>query len=367
MSQSPPITVGTAREASADAPVEQTRRQSRLLRPALMVGGVVLILLAVLLYWLFSGGSVSVTDSYVKARRVALSTDVSGLVTEVAVKDHQQVAKGQILFELDPAQFAIAVTQARARLAEVKQKIEAAKHGYGAQIAKIEAQKAVVANDRINFHSYAALIGNGGVTRTAYNNAKYKLRSDEATLDAMTAQAGVDLAQLSGNPHIAVTKTPQYQQARAALDLAQLNAAHAVVRAPFAGIVTQTAKLQPGMFLPAGTAAFGLVSAKDVWVRSQPKETQLTWVRNGDHVRIHVDTYPGKIWHGVVGSISPASGSSFSLLPAQNSSGNWVKVVQRIPVHIKITSGPKNLPLRNGMSAEITILTGHKRSLSKLF
>jgi membrane fusion protein (multidrug efflux system) len=332
-----------------------------------MIGGVAVILLAVLLYWLFSGGSVSVTDSYVKARRVALSTDVSGLVTKVAVHDHQQVSKGQVLFELDPAQFAIAVSQARANLAEAVQKIDGAKQSYAAQIAKIDAQKAVVANDRINFRSYQALIGNGGVTRTAYNNAKYKLEMDEASLEAMTAQASVDLAQLSGDPHIAVAKTPQYQRARAALDLAELNAHHAIVRAPFAGVVTETAKLQPGMFLPAGTAAFALVSSTDVWVRTQPKETQLTWVRPGDKVRIHVDTYPGRVWHGVVGSISPASGSSFSILPAQNSSGNWVKVVQRIPVHIKIISGPKNLPLRNGMSAEITILTGHQRSLSQLF
>ncbi len=366
MSQSPPLNTATARDVSVDTP-KITRRSMLSLRTILMVGGVVIILLAVLIYWLFSGGSVSVTDSYIKARRVALSTDVSGLVTKVAVKDHQMVAKGQVLFELDPAQYAIAVARARANLAEAVQQVNGAKQSYAAQIAKIEAQKAMVANDRINFKSYAALIGNGGVTRTAYNDAKYKLKTDEASLDAMTAQAGVDLAQLSGNAHIAVAKTPQYQRARTALDLAALNARHAVVRAPFAGMVTETAKLQPGMFLPAGTAAFGLVSSTDIWVRSQPKETQLTWVRIGDKVRIHVDTYPGKVWHGMVGSISPASGSSFSILPAQNSSGNWVKVVQRIPLHIKIVSGPKNLPLRNGMSAEITILTGHKRSLSQLF
>ena len=365
MSQSSPLSAATAREASVDT--SKTQRSARSLRSVLMIGGVAIILLAVLLYWLFSGGSVSVTDSYVKARRVALSTDVSGLVTKVAVHDHQAVSKGQILFELDPVQFAIAVAQARANLAEAVQQIDGAKQSYAAQIAKINAQKAVVANDQINFRSYQALIGNGGVTRTAYNNAKYKLQMDQASLEAMTAQAGVDLAQLSGDPHIAVTKTPQYQRARAALDLAELNARHATVRAPFAGIVTETAKLQPGMFLPAGTAAFALVSSTDVWVRTQPKETQLTWVRPGDKVRIHVDTYPGRVWHGVVGSISPASGSSFSILPAQNSSGNWVKVVQRIPVHIKIISGPKSLPLRNGMSAEITILTGHQRALSQRF
>jgi membrane fusion protein (multidrug efflux system) len=121
------------------------------------------------------------------------------------------------------------------------------------------------------------------------------------------------------------------------------------------------------MFLPAGTAAFGLVSDTDVWITSQPKESDLTFVRPGQAVTITVDTYPGASWTGIVDSISPASGSEFSILPAQNSSGNWVKVVQRIPVRVKITGGPANMPLRDGMSAEIEIDTNHHRHLSDLF
>jgi membrane fusion protein (multidrug efflux system) len=126
-------------------------------------------------------------------------------------------------------------------------------------------------------------------------------------------------------------------------------------------------QLQPGMFLPAGTAAFGLVSDTDVWITAQPKESQLTWVRPGQSVTITVDTYPGKTWKGMVESISPASGSEFSILPAQNSSGNWVKVVQRIPVRVKITESPDGFVLRDGMSAEISVDTRHHRHLSDLF
>lgn len=357
-----------AREADGQTGEIRSRsRAARLVRPILMIGGVAVILLAVLLYWLFTGGSVSVTDTYVRAARVSLSTDVSGLVQNIAVHDNETVKKGQVLFSLDPSRFNVAIDQAKADVAAVRQQVESTKHSYKAEIAKIRTQQSVVDNDTLNYKRYAALVRSGGVTRTDYDNAKYKLQGDEATLDAMKAQAGVDLAKLSDNPDIKVEDTPQYKKAAAKLATAKLNLRHSVVRAPFAGVVTETDKLQPGMYLPAGTAAFALVSSTDLWIRSQPKETQLTWVKPGDKVTIHVDTYPGHVWHGVVENISPASGSSFSILPAQNSSGNWVKVVQRIPLRVAIKSGPKDLPLRNGMSAEITISTGHQRSLSKLF
>jgi membrane fusion protein (multidrug efflux system) len=345
----------------------RSRGGSKLLRPVLMIGGVLLILLAVLLYWLFSGGSVSVTDTYIKAARVNLSTDVSGLVDQVDVKDHQTVTKGQILFRLQPTRFVVAEDQAQAKLAEVKQQVEGARHGYQAQIAKIKVQQAVVENDRLNYQRYASLVHGGGVTQSDYDNAKYKYQGAEADLAAMQAQAGVDLAKLSGDPKIHLADTPQYKAAAAAVAAAQLNYRHSIVRAPFDGVVTETEQLQPGMYLQAGTAAFGLVSSTDVWVRAQPKETALTWVKPGDKVKIHVDTYPGKLWHGVVASIAPASGSSFSILPAQNSSGNWVKVVQRIPLRVNITDGPKHLVLRNGMTAEVDIITGHQHKLSNLF
>ena len=346
---------------------ERSRKRSKLLRPLLMIGGVAVIIIAVIGYWLMTGGSVYVTDTYIKARRVQLSTDVSGLVQSVAVHDNEHVMKGQVLFRLDPSRFKIAIDRAKAKLGEVRQEVTGNRHSYEAQLSQIKQQQAMVHNDQLNYQRYAKLVKSGGVTQSQYDNAKYTLQADQAKLAAMQAQANVDLAKLSGNPKINVKDTPQYKAAQAALNQAKVNYQDSIVRAPFSGVVTDTDKLNPGMYLPAGTAAFALVSQNDIWVRSQPKETQLTWVRTGDKVDIHVDAYPGKVWHGVVHTISPASGSSFSLLPAQNSSGNWVKVVQRIPLRVKIKSGPKDLALRNGMSAEITIHTGHKRSLSELF
>ncbi len=342
------------------------KKRGSWLRTILMLGGVIILLALVLLYWLFTGGSIDITDTYVRAANVSLSTDVSGLVKKVEVRDHQTVQPGQVLFRLDPSSFLIAIQSAQANLDAVKQQISGARQSYEASVAQVQAQSVLIDNDKINFDRYASLVRSGGVTRAQYDNAKYKLAGDQATLAALEAQRGVSLAKLNENPKIHYSKLPSYQAAMAELDRAKLNYRHSVVRAPFAGVVTETEKLQPGMYLAAGTAAFGLVSTTDVWVRSQPKESELTWVKPGDKVKIHVDTYPGKIWNGVVASISPASGSSFSILPAQNSSGNWVKVVQRIPLRVDIQNGPKDYVLRDGMSAEISIITGHKRKLSDL-
>ena len=140
-----------------------------------------------------------------------------------------------------------------------------------------------------------------------------------------------------------------------------------MIYAPFSGVVTQVDTVQPGMYLAAATAAFGIVSTEDVWVEANPKETELTWVKPGDKVAVTVDTYPGRTWEGTVQSIAPNSGSEFSILPAQNTSGNWVKVVQRIPVRITVEHKDGDPELRAGMSVEADIDTSHRRTLSELF
>lgn len=339
----------------------RSRMRTKLLRPLLMIGGVGVIISVAALYWLLTSGTVYVTDTYIRARWVELSTDVPGLVQSVAVHDNEHVKKGQVLVRLDPSRLTVAITRTEAELAEVKQGVTGYKHSYDAQLAHIKQQEAIVDNDKLSYQRYARLVKSGGVTRSQYDNAKYALQGEQAKLAAIRDQADVGLAKLFGDPRIKLEDTPQYKAARAALEQAQLNYMHSVIRAPFSGVVTDTDTLNPGMYLPAGTVAFPLVSQRDIWVRSQPKETQLTSVRKGDKVDIHVDAYPGKVWHGVVQTISPASASSFSLLPPQNSSGNWVKVVQRVPLRVKIDSGPKRLTLRNGMSAEIIIHTDQQR------
>lgn len=337
------------------------------LRPVLMLGGVVLVALACLLFWLFGGRYVSTDDSYVDAAKVSLSTDVTGLVGNIYVKDNQHVAAGAPLFDLSQHSFAIAVAQAQAQLAEAVQDINAAKHGYQMAQAQIAEQQALVEKDKADLARYAAVVGNGGATKAQYDDARFALQGDQAKLEQMQAAAGQQLVKLSGDPQIDPTKTPEYMSALANLNQVLLNQRHSVVKAPFAGTVTDVEQLQRGMMLPAGTAAFGLVSDSDIYITAEPKEDQMTWVRPGQSVDITVDTYPGQHWKGEVQSIAPVSGSQFSVLPAQNASGNWVKVVQRIPVRIKLLSGPQGLALRAGMSTEISIDTHHHRHLSDLF
>ena len=340
---------------------------SRLLRPILMVGGVVLVIVASAAFWLAGGRYASSDDTYVDAAKVSLSTDVSGLIGQVFVRDNQHVVAGQPLFALDQASFETAVADARAQLGQAVLDVASAKRGYAEALDEVATQRVQIATDQSDLARYASVVGNGGVTRAVYDDARYKLQADEARLGELTDQGGVQLAKLSGDANIAVADVPEYQRAEAQLQDAERDLADSMMRAPFSGTVTQTEQLQPGMYLAAGTAAFGLVSDTDVWITAQPKESDLTWVRPGQAATITVDSYPGQTWKGVVQSISPASGGEFSLLPAQNSSGNWVKVVQRIPVRIKITSGPAGLPLRDGMSTEVSIDTHHVRHFSDLF
>lgn len=356
--------------ASASAPVAipavETGRNT-LQRRVLMIGGVVVVGLACLLFWLFGGRYVSTDDSFVDAGKVSLSTDVPGLVGHVYVHDNEYVVAGQPLFELQQSRFNIAVDAARAALAQVVLNVEAEKHGYQMILAQIDAAKAAITNDQANLARIAAVVNKGGATRQQYDNAHYALLSAQANLEQLQAAAEQQLAKLSGNAQIAPQDTPDYLNALASLNNALLNQKNSIVRAPYAGTVSGVENLQPGMMLPAGSAAFGLVSASDIYITAEPKEDQMTWVRPGQKVDVTVDTYPGQHWQGVVQSVSPVTGSQFSILPAQNSSGNWVKVVQRIPVRIRLVSGPKDLPLRAGMSAEVSIDTHHHRHLSDLF
>jgi membrane fusion protein, multidrug efflux system len=341
--------------------------QAGVLRPVLMLCGVILLAIISSWYWIAGGRYVSSDDSYVDAGKVSLSTDVPGLVDEVDVRDNQHVEAGQILFKVGQAQYANNVAGAQARLNQVILDIDADKFGYAESLDEIKTQGVQTQKDQADLTRYAAVVGNGGVTKSTYDDARFQLESDQEKLVALLDQAGIQRAKLDDNPNINVEDTPEYKSAFAMLRQAQTDQSHSVVTAPYSGDVTLVEQLQPGMFLPAGTSAFGLVSDTDIWITAQPKESELTWVRDGQPVTITVDTYPGQTWHGVVESISPASGSEFSVLPEQNSSGNWVKVVQRIPVRVKVTSGPTEFELRDGMSAEISIDTHHHRRLSDLF
>ncbi len=292
---------------------------------------------------------------------------MSGIVAEIPVREGQLVQKGDVLVRLDDRQFRIALDAAQADLAQTKLTLEATKRDYQRMLRDTSAKQAQVAMDQARFDRIAALVGKGEVTRQAYDDARFQLAADQANSESAQSAAQVQLARLDGNANVDVTALPAYRRAEATVAEAQRQLDHATIRAPMDGVVTGVDAAQPGLYLAASSAAFGLVSADHVWVEANPKETELTWVKPGDKVAVTVDTYPGRTWDGTVETIAPASGSEFSILPAQNSSGNWVKVVQRLPVRIQLDRKPGDPPLRAGMSVEADIDTGHTRSVHDLF
>jgi membrane fusion protein, multidrug efflux system len=313
-------------------------------------------------YFYVTGGAVMSTDNaYVQADMVGLSTDVSGIVTEVLVHDNQKVAKGDVLFKIDDLQFRLALDRAKAQIGNTRNDLVALQASYRNMQAQIDQAQKDVDFNTVNFKRQEQLVANNFTPRATFDTARNTLEGSQQKLVSLQQQLAGLAANLNGDPAAPIEDHPKYKDAIAARDEAARQLAHTVVRAPFAGIVTNVPSLQPGQYLAAAAAAFNIVSTDHVWVQASPKETELTYVKPEQKVTVDVDTYPGEQWVGRVDSISPASASSFSLLPAENTSGNWVKVVQRIPMRILVNNAPGKPPLRVGMSVEVNVDTGHAR------
>jgi membrane fusion protein (multidrug efflux system) len=339
----------------------------RLLRPVLMLGGIAVVIVGSLAFWISGGRVISIDNAYVRSAKEALSTDVSGIVLEVPVREGQRVKKGDVLLRLDPKPFELAVVGARANLGGMVSSLNAMKLEYKRMLGDVAVKQSQVALDQVNTDRLGGLVKSGGVTRAEYDNARFQLATNQQSVEALKLAAAVQLAKLGGDPEVDVHTMSDYIQVKARLDEAQRQLDHTVIYAPFAGIATMVDTVQPGMYLAASTAAFGLVSTERTWIEANPKETELTYVKSGDPVTVTVDTYPGRHWNCSVESIAPNSGSEFSVLPAQNTSGNWVKVVQRIPVRIACDRKADDPEFRAGMSVIADIDTGHGRSWHELF
>ena len=350
----------------------QEIRARNLTRPVLMIGGVVLVALVAGYVWLTGGRYVTTDDAYVRAAKVNQSAEVSGIVTEVDVHEGQLVKTGDVLFRIDPKPFQIALDNANAALANSELTVESMKQDYQRMLRDIDAQRAQVALAQTNFDRSAKLYARKFVSQAGYDQAKATRDAAEKTLQSLESQAQVQLAKLGGHADVDPKTHPTYLAALAAVEEAQRQLDKTVVRAPFDAVATQVSALQPGTYIVsqmaafAATSAVGLVSTDKIWIDANLKETDLTYVKPGDKVEVTIDAYPGKTWSATVESVAAASGAEFSMLPNNNSSGNWVKVVQRIPVRIRVDRQAGDPVLRSGMSAYIEIDTGHRRSISDL-
>jgi membrane fusion protein, multidrug efflux system len=361
---------GLAQDPAARTPAPNATKRSKargwarpflfLLLPLALIAGA---------YWYFTGGQVtSMDDASVEADKVGVSTDVSGIVREVDVAENQRVAAGQVLFVLDDLPFRLALHRADAQVAMTGDALNALKANYADMQAQIRQGQNDVGYYRTEFGRQQDLLNAHVASESTYDTARRNLENAQQKLASLNQQLAAVAANLHNRPGGPVEQAPSYQSVAAQRDEAARQLAHTVVRAPFAGIVTSVPSLAPGKYLAASTTAFYVVHTDHVWVDANPKETDLTYVRPGQRAMVKVDTYPGMQWPGAVESISPAAAQEFSLLPAQNSSGNWVKVVQRIPVRIRVdTSDPALPPLRAGMSVEVEVETGHRRGLPHLF
>jgi membrane fusion protein (multidrug efflux system) len=315
-------------------------------------------------YLYVEGGRIMSTENaYVRADMVGVSTDVSGIVKDIAVRENQTVALGDVLFRLDDEPFRLALARAEAQIGIVTNDLNALKASYRDMQAQIRQAQVDVAYYTRDQERQRQLALRQAASEVTYEQAQRNLQSSQQRVASLSQQLEGIVANLAGDPEIAIERHPRYRDAVAQRDEAARQLAHTVVRAPKPGVVTNVPSLQPGQYLAAATPAFAVVATDHLWVDANPKETELTHVLPGQAVTVTVDTYPGVEWHGVVDGVSPASSGSFSLLPAQNTSGNWVKVVQRIPMRVRLET-PEGLPqLRAGMSVIVSVDTGRPRGL----
>ena len=325
-------------------------------------------LIAGITFYLNGGRYVTTDDAYVGAQKVLITPDISGKIISVAVKEGQTVSAGDVMFQIDPVPFQLALAQARAKLDDAK-----TSHDNLIANVKLYAQTIEIVNSGIalkqrDVERKNSLVKSNAGSQLDLDNSGTALVTAQAQLQLVRMQQSTALNQLLGNPDLPLEQFPAYMQAKAARDDAQRNLDLTTVRAPMNGVATQVEQIQLGRFVMAGAPVFSVIDIANPWVDANPKESDFTYVGVGQPVTIDVDAFPDHVFKGTVGSLSPGTGAQFAILPPQNATGNFVKVVQRVPVRIYFDSNDKYVrKLKAGMSAYTSIDTGHRRSLAALF
>ena len=314
-------------------------------------------------FYLASGRYISTDNAYVGAQKVLITPDISGKIAKVTVSEGQRVNAGDALLEIDAQPFRLSVTQAEARLAGIRIEFANLKTTLASTTRRIALARETSDLKQRDVDRKNTLLANRSGSQMDMDNALNAVVIAKTQLEQLEQQQEGIRNQLLGDPDLPIEKYPPFAQADAALDQAKRDLDHTVLRAPIAGIATQVSSIQMGRYVTAGTPVFSLIDDAKTWVDANPKETDITHLRTGQPVAITVDTFPGRTFRGVVGAVSPGTGAQFAILPPQNASGNWVKVVQRVPVRIEFSKDEDVRDLRAGMSVTVDIDTGKQNTV----
>src|SRR5262245_9080966 len=300
----------------------------RTLRRVLLLAGPLVVAAVAAVVYLSGGRYVETDNAYLQSDKVAVSAEVPGPVSEVLVQQNAPVSAGQVLFRIDDRPYRVALQRAQAGLAKARTDVAATEASYREAAAKLDSAKTNLSFAEREFARQKELADKKFISLASLDGARKALDLARQQLSAAEQELGRIAASLGGRPGLPAEQNPGVREAQSALAQAELDLARTEVRAPFAGLASAPPKV--GQYLNPGNAAMAVVADARVWVEANFNETDLTYVAPGQQVAVKVDTYPGRAWHGTVESVSPATGAQFSVLPPQNATGNWVKIVQRI-------------------------------------
>lgn len=363
--QAPEAKMRPGEQAPSEAPAPDRARRKRIdrkrLRMMLLIAGPAIAIVLGGIFWLMGGRYISTDNAYVGAQKVLITPDISGKITHVAIIEGQHVNPGDELFTLDAEPYRLALDQAKAKLDAARSDYDKLKTNLKSlnMLADL-AQKNVELKQR-DVDRKTVLVNSQAGSRADVDTAAAAMVTAQLQAQFTTQQRDSTLNQLLDNPDLPLEKFPEYAQAKAALDDAQRNLDHTTIRAPMSGTATQVDNIQLGRFVPAGTPVLSVVDDQVPWVDANPKETDITYLRVGQKATLDIDSFPDHTFKGTVVAVSPGTGAQFSILPPQNATGNWVKVVQRVPVRIAFDKDEDTHLLRSGMSANVEIDTGHSR------
>ncbi len=333
-------------------------------RSFLILAGPLLIAAGAVYLYLHGGRYIETDNAYLKANKVSIASEISGKVVEVLTTDHDRVEAGQVLFRVDDQPYQIALARAEANLVKVGGDIESLKADYLNKLADLDKTKTQQAFYQREFKRLGKLLQSNAVSAAQVDQAEYLYRNAVNQMQVTSQALEVVKARLI-DIDLPPQQHPDYLLALAERDSARLDLAHVQTVAPRAGVIANFG-VQTGEYIIAGAPLFSLIDDAHIWVEANFKETDLTYLQPGQPATIEIDSFPNQNWQGRVASITPGTGSEFSLLPAQNSTGNWVKVVQRVTVKLEIDPATTAASLRAGMSAVVKVDTGHVRQLSSL-